>query len=154
MESLNLFHQMTEEHRRIKSEDLSQRLAQLNCRPNRKEFMTERKKDWYKIGKRILQKFPMKLHKESRVSARRTYMFYKISKRDWEGPSPREFGKMKKEKWEQLCIDRIVNKGPWKDPLLEGSLSSAAPTWPLEEGLVESCDFGLRESHDRTPNNI
>ena len=75
-------------------------------------------------------------------------MFYNIAKRDWEGPSPREFGKMKKEKWEQLCIDRIVNKGPWKDPLLEGSLSSAAPTWPLEEGLIGSCDFGLRESHD------
>src|ERR1044071_264309 len=90
----------------------------------------------------------MKFHKESQVSARRTYMFYNISKGDWEGPFPREFGKMKKEKWEQLCVDRIVNKGPWEDPLLEGNLSSAAPTWPLDEGLVGSCDFGLRESHD------
>src|ERR1044072_9852654 len=98
MESLNLFHQMTEEQRKIKSEDLSQRLAQLNCRPNRKEFMVERKKDWYKIGKRILQKFPMKLHKESRVSARRTYMFYNVCKGNWKGLSPRKFGKMKKEK--------------------------------------------------------
>ena len=74
--------------------------------------MVKRKKDWYKIGKRILQNFPMKFHKESRVSARRTYMFYNIAKGDWEGPSPRELGKMKKEKWEQLCVDRIINKGP------------------------------------------
>ena len=148
MESLTLSSQMSEEQRREKSEDLAQRLAQLKYRPNRKEFMVERKKDWYKIEKRILQKFPVKIHKESRVSARRTYMFYNVAKGDWEGPSPREFGKMKKEKWEQLCVDRIVNKGPWEDPLLEESLSSAASTWPLEEGLVGSCDFGLRKSHD------
>src|ERR1044072_8315451 len=98
MESLTLFKQMTEEQRRIKSEDLAQRLAQSNYYPNRKEFMIERKKDWYKIGKRILQKFLMKLHKESRVLARRTYIFYNIGKGDWEGPFPRELRKMKKEK--------------------------------------------------------
>ena len=90
----------------------------------------------------------MKLHKESQISARRTYMFYNIAKGDWEGPSPREFRKLKKEQWEQLCVDRIVNKGSWEDPLLEESLSSATPTWPLKEGLVGSCDFGLRESCD------
>ena len=27
-------------------------------------------------------------------------------------------------------------------------VSSAVPTWPLDEGLVGSCDFGLRESYD------
>ena|ERR1043165_926288 len=90
----------------------------------------------------------MKLHKEFRVSVRRTYMFYNFAKGDWEGPFPREFGKMKKEKWEQLCVDCIVNKGPLEDPLLEGNLSSTASTWPLDEGLVGSGDFGLRESHD------
>ena len=82
MESLTLFSQIDEEQRKIKSEDLSQRLTQLNYRSNRKEFMVERKKDWYKIGKRILQKFPIKMHKESRVSAQRTYMFYNNSKGD------------------------------------------------------------------------
>ena len=45
MESFTLFSQMTEEQQKMKSEDLSQRLAQLNYRPNRKEFMVERKKD-------------------------------------------------------------------------------------------------------------
>ena len=128
MESLTLFKDMTKEQQTIKSEDLAQRLAHLNYRPNRREFMVERKKDWYKIGKRILQKFPMKFHKESRVSARRTYMFYNIAKGDWEGPFSRELGKMKKEKWKQICVDRIMNKGPWEDLLLERSLSSAAPT--------------------------
>src|ERR1044072_6766577 len=75
-------------------------------------------------------------------------MFYNFAKGDWEGLFPREFEKMKKEKWEQLCVDRIMNKGPLGDPLLEGNLSDAAPTWPLNEGLVGSCDFGLRESRD------
>ena len=68
MKSLILFSQMTKEQQITKSKDLARCLAQLNYHPNRKEFMVERKKDWYKIGKRILQKFSMKFHKESRVS--------------------------------------------------------------------------------------
>ena len=49
---------------------------------------------------------------------------------------------------ERICVDCIVNKGSWQDPLLEGNLLDTAPTWPLDEGLVGSDDFGLRESHD------
>ena len=40
-----------------------------------------------------------------------------------------------------------MNKGLWEDPLLEGSLLNALPTWLLK-GLVELYDFGLREPHD------
>ena len=90
----------------------------------------------------------MKLHKESRVLARRTYIFYNIGKGNWKGPFPRELRKMKKEKWKKKCVDRIVNKRSLEDPLLEGSLLNSTPTWSLDEDLVGLCDFRLRESHD------
>ena len=55
-------------------------------------------------------------------------MFNNIGKGDQEGPFLREFEKMKKEKWEEKCVDRIVNKRPLKDPLLKRSLLDSAST--------------------------
>ena len=95
------------------------------------------KKDWYKIGKRILQKFPIRLHPESKTDAQRTYQFYSFTKGDWKGPTTRALSKMNKTKFENLYVERIVNKGPWQDSLLEGSLlDHAFVDLLLQEGLV------------------
>ena len=79
------------------------------------------------------------MHPESKTGARRTYQYYHYAKGDWEGPTTRAFGKMNKTKFERLCIERILNKGPWQDPLLEGNLLDPATVGPLpQEGLVDT----------------
>ena len=99
--------------------------------------LTENKKNWYKIEKRILQQFPVKLHPESKTGARRTYQYYHYAKGDWEGPTTRVLSKMNKAKFESITIERVLNKGPWQDPLLEGNLLDPAFANPLpQEGLV------------------
>ena len=75
----------------------------------RRDPMKERlqnKKRWYKVGKYLLQGNKLKMHKETKVSARRTYLYYLKIKGDWDGPSPRKFGKMKKEKFKDLLKER------------------------------------------------
>ena len=72
----------------------------------RRNPMLERlqnKKRWYKVGKYLLQGRKEKLHQETKVSARRTYQYYSKIKGDWDGLSPRKFGKMRKKKfWDLL----------------------------------------------------
>src|ERR1044071_2028261 len=129
------YHQMMPDDRQRRQIDLEQRLEKI--KNSSRKNLTENKKNWYKIGKRILQKFPVKMYPESKTSARRTYQYYHYAKGDWEGPTTRAFGKMNKAKFEQLCIERVLNKGPWQDPLLEGSLLDPAIVGPLpQEGLV------------------
>jgi hypothetical protein len=53
----------------------------------------ERKQQWYAIGKVICEGHKVKLHNESKLSAKRTYIYYQ-RKQGWDGPSPRQFGKM------------------------------------------------------------
>ncbi len=68
----------------------------------RRDPMKERlqnKKRWYKVGKYLLQGKKIKLHQETKVSARRTYQYYSKIKGDWNGPSLRKLGKMRKEKF-------------------------------------------------------
>src|ERR1044072_5184165 len=129
------YHQMSENDIQKRQEDLEQRLGRVRT-SSRKEI-TLNKQNWYKIGKRIIQQFPIKLHPESKTGARRTYRYYNIAKGDWEGPTTRAFGKMNKQKFENCCVDRVMNKGPWLDPLLEGSLLDPALVEPYpQEGLV------------------
>src|ERR1044072_2700862 len=129
------YHQMSENDIQKRQEDLEQRLGRVRT-SSRKEI-TLNKQNWYKIGKRIIQQFPIKMHPESKTGARRTYQYYHYAKGDWEGPTTRAFGKMNKAKFEQLCIERVLNKGPWQDPLLEGNLLDPVIVGPLpQEGLV------------------
>ncbi len=75
----------------------------------RRNPMLERlqnKKRWYKVGKYLLQGRKIKLHQETKVSARRTYQYYSKIKGDWDGPSPRKLGKMRKEKFVDLLKGR------------------------------------------------
>src|SRR6266498_3998810 len=53
----------------------------------------QNKKRWYKVGKYLLQGRKIKLHNETKVSARRTYQYYSKIKGDWDGPSSRKLGK-------------------------------------------------------------
>ena len=78
------------------------------------------------------------MHPESKTGARRTYQYYHYAKGDWEGPTARAFSKMNVRKFEKLCCERVLNKGPWQDPLLEGSLLDSAFVDLLpQEGLVD-----------------
>ena len=58
------------------------------------------KKQWYIIRKYLIEGNKAKLHSESKVGARRTYKYYNINKGDWNGPTNRQFSKMKKEEYE------------------------------------------------------
>src|SRR6266511_682050 len=66
----------------------------------------QNKKKWYKVGKYLLQGRKIKLHKETKVSAQRTYQYYSKIKGDWDGPSSRKLGKIRKEKFWDLLKGR------------------------------------------------
>ena len=62
------YHQMTQADAQRRQEDLENKLEKVKY--SFRKNLTENKKNWYKIGKRILQKFPVKLHPESKTGAR------------------------------------------------------------------------------------
>src|SRR6266540_5056778 len=75
----------------------------------RRDLMREKlqnKKRWYKIEKYLMQGHKLKMHKETKVSVRRTYQYYSKIKGDCDEPSPRKFEKMRKEKFEDLLKGR------------------------------------------------
>src|SRR5262245_61562519 len=76
---------------------------------NQKKNDPANKKQWYKIGKIILQGNKVKMHAQSKVGARRTYRYYNINKENWEGPSPRQFSKMRQTQFKWYLHKRQVN---------------------------------------------
>src|SRR6266540_7095169 len=66
----------------------------------------QNKKRWYKVGKYLLRGKKIKLHQETKVLARRMYQYYSKIKGDWDGPSLRKLGKMRKEKFGDLLKGR------------------------------------------------
>src|SRR6266540_6427561 len=66
----------------------------------------QNKKRWYKVEKYLLEGKKLKIHKETQVSARKTYLYYSKIKGDWDGPSSRKLGKMRKEKFRDLLKGR------------------------------------------------
>jgi hypothetical protein len=74
---------------------------------NTAKVNVENKKNWYKVGKLLLNGQKFRWHNESKTGARRTYRFYSIMKGQWNGPSPRQFSKMKKSKFEELMSERV-----------------------------------------------
>src|ERR1044072_1627232 len=82
----------------ITTEELLERISK-----NTKKKSIEAKRNYYRLGRRIVKdNEKVKLHHEQKVSARRTYRYYRIRRGDWIGPLPREFGKMTKDRFERL----------------------------------------------------
>ena len=69
---------------------------------NTKKNSIENKKDWYKVGKALLQGEKVRLHNESKIRVRRTYRLYSIMKGNWDGPSPRILSKMNKTQFDEV----------------------------------------------------
>src|SRR6266540_1921412 len=89
----------------IKTENENQNiLKKIRRNPMREKL--QNKKRWYKVRKYLMQENKLKMHKETKVSARRTYQYYSKMKGDWDGPSSRKFGKMRKEKFWDLLKGR------------------------------------------------
>ena len=103
-----------------------------------KKTHEERKKQWYAIGKVICEGHKVKLHNESKLSAKRTYIYYQ-RKNGWDGPSPCQFGKMN-EKQFQLELAELE--------ILESfSIEAGGPAF-LEEGNLLTAHIGLGEVTD------
>src|SRR5262245_61539247 len=66
---------------------------------NSKKNNTDIKKCWYRLGERLINGTKLGLHKESAVGARRTYLYYQEDYGNWNGPSPRQFSKMNRQKF-------------------------------------------------------
>src|SRR6266498_2658575 len=84
--------------------DIKQFLKEIKDEPMR--FRDQNKKKWYKIGKYLLNGNKLVMYKETQIAARRTYQYYSKIKGDWDGPSPRQFSKMKKSKFLDLLKGR------------------------------------------------
>ena len=80
--------------------NIKQLLKEIKDEPMRCRDQNKRK--WYKIGKYLLNGNKMVMHKKTQIAARRTYQYYSKIKEDWDGPSPRQFSKMKKSKFLDL----------------------------------------------------
>src|ERR1044071_3856455 len=91
----------------LTTEQILQRISR-----NTKKHSERNKRNYYRLGRRIERlKERVNIHPEQKVSARRTYRYYKIKKGIWDGPSPREFGKMNKDTFERLLKGREEIEG-------------------------------------------
>ena len=105
----------------------------------------ERKQQWYHIGKVIYEGHEVKLHKESKLAAKRTYIYYH-EKGNWIGPSPRQLGKMNRAQF-QLELEE-------KEMVLQMSLRDEAEGPAFFEGrnlLKEGIEQGIEQGEDGTP---
>ena len=74
---------------------------------NTKKNAPQAKKQWYIIGKYLMRGGKItKYHNENKLVARRTYEYYGIDKGDWDGPSPRQLGKMNKDEYFEVLMGR------------------------------------------------
>src|ERR1043166_4161622 len=85
----------------------------------------ERKQQWYRIGKVVQEGYEVKLHKESKLAAKRIYIYYS-GKGNWIGPSPRQLGKMNQAQF-QLELEE-------KEMVLQMSLRDKTEGPALFEG--------------------
>src|ERR1044072_3223633 len=67
----------------------------------------ERKQKWYAIGKVVYEGHIVKLHKESKLAAKRTYIYYH-DKGNWVGPTARQFGKMNQAQFQKELEEKEV----------------------------------------------
>ena len=110
----------------------------------------ERKQQWYAIGKVICEGHKVTLHNESKLSAKRTYIYYQ-RKQGWNGPSPRQFGKMNETQFqlelaELEVLKSLNNEAEGPAFLEEGNLLTAQLD---DDALIDtSRDQESRESYE------
>jgi hypothetical protein len=90
----------------------------------------ERKKNWYKIGKVICQGHKVQLTKRSIFAAKRTYLYYKINKGNWTGPSARKFSFMRLEEFNLHLNSRSEQTS------LDMTLDEALTCWDMQEDEI------------------
>ena len=82
----------------LTTEQILQRISR-----NTKKCNERNKRNYYRLERRIEKlNERVNIHLEQKVSARRIYRYYKVKKEIWDGPSPREFGKINKETFNRL----------------------------------------------------
>ena len=77
---------------------------------NQKKNNAKAKSAWYFVRKALIKGEKLKLHKETKVGARRVYQFYK-SATTWDGPSSRQLRKMRKAEFDRLMERDDTKKG-------------------------------------------
>src|SRR6266542_1296870 len=80
--------------------DIKQLLKEIKDEPMR--YRDQNKKKWYKIGKYLLNRNKLVMHKETQIAAQRMYQYYLKIKGNWDGLSLRQLSKMKKSKFLDL----------------------------------------------------
>ena len=105
----------------------------------------KRKQQWYRIEKVVYEGHEVKLHKESKLAAKRTYIYY-YNKGNWIGPSPRQLGKMNQAQF-QLELEE-------KEMVLQMSLGDEAEGPAFFEGgnlLTEGLEQGIEQGETGAP---
>src|ERR1044071_66572 len=80
-------------------------LALERINKNRRKIDNQNKLDYMLVGGYLINEGKLKWYAESKSAARRTYQYYFIGI-GLEGPSSRQFGKMRKEKFEEVFMKR------------------------------------------------
>src|ERR1044071_9183718 len=94
---------MEESSIQIPKNQINSALERIN--KNRRKIDNQNKLDYMLIGEYLINGGKLRWHAESKSAARRIYQYYSIGI-GLEGPSPRQFGKMRKEKFEEVFIRR------------------------------------------------
>src|ERR1044072_9378608 len=107
----------------------------------------ERKRKWCSIGKVVYEGHTVKLHKESKLAAKRMYIYYH-DKGNWIGPTPRQFGKMNQAQFQKELEEKeVVRQMLLADEIEEQVVSLENKA----EALVPSEEFILANSEAEGP---
>src|ERR1044071_4901475 len=85
-------------------------LALKRISKNRRKINNQNKLDYMLVGGYLINGGKLRWHAESKSAARRTYQYYSVGI-GLEGPSPRQLGKMRKEKFEEVFMGRKLTFG-------------------------------------------
>src|ERR1044071_7122160 len=77
---------------------------------NQRKIDNQNKLDYMLVEGYLINGGKLRWHAESKSAARRTYQYYSIGI-GLEGPSPRQFGKMRKEKFDEVFMGRKLTFG-------------------------------------------
>ena len=118
----------------------------------------ERKQRWYAIGKVVYEGHTVKLHKESKLAAKRTYIYYH-DKGNWIGPTARQFGKMNLAQFQKELEEKeVVRQMLLEDEIEEEiqqmfSQDEAEGPASFEGGnlLTEGIEQGIEQGETGTP---
>ena len=117
-------------------------------RRNTKKHTEEAKKQWFIIGKYLMKGGKIeKYHNSSKLTARRTCIYY-YDQDLWEGPSPRQLGKMNEEEFMRVLRRREQSK---RGTLLENEVTTP-DIWDIDVPLMtEQREEQLPEVIDLAP---